>query len=299
MGKNNATMLYQLSAALASIGEGVGGFALPSGVDVRGTSKAAREAAQSGIAGEAVRKERERKNKGGGMGGLGAALGTIGGIALAPVTGGASLALAGALGGAVGGAAGRGLSGGKAFDPRSIGMDAIGGAIGGGVAGYAGGAANVAGGAAKSAGAAYNPAAASFMGTAPTKLQAANAISQGMGGAAKMAGSGGLQTVPWGGAGGSITGVPKAAMGQPLADKRGGNGFFSRLYQASKELGYGQQGLYQSFMPQMFNAGFSDPGSLERARTNGYGGGSPYPYGGRPPTRQEGLQMNNIYGVNY
>lgn len=56
--------------------------------------------------------EAEKKRKKGLFGSLGGALGTVGGVLLAPVTGGMSLPIAAGLGGALGNAAGQGLAGG-------------------------------------------------------------------------------------------------------------------------------------------------------------------------------------------
>lgn len=93
---------------------------------------------------DAVRKqqkEEEEKKKAGLFGKIGSTLGTIGGVALAPLTGGASLAIPaalGAAGGAIGGAAGRAIGGGE-FDPRQFMMDAAQGGLGGYLGGQFGG----------------------------------------------------------------------------------------------------------------------------------------------------------------
>lgn len=90
---------------------------------------------------ENAEKERKKKEKSGFLGKVGSALGTIGGIALAPVTGGASLAIPaalGAAGGALGGAAGRAVGGGG-FDMQQTLMDAAMGGVGGLGAGVVGG----------------------------------------------------------------------------------------------------------------------------------------------------------------
>lgn len=85
--------------------------------------------------------ERKKKEKAGTFGKIGSTLGTIGGIALAPFTGGASLAIPaalGAAGGALGGAAGRAVGGGG-FDMQQTLMDAAMGGVGGLGAGVVGG----------------------------------------------------------------------------------------------------------------------------------------------------------------
>lgn len=93
---------------------------------------------------DAVRKqqkEEEEKKKAGLFGKIGSTLGTIGGVALAPLTGGASLAIPaalGAAGGAIGGAAGRMIGGGE-FDPRQFMMDSAQGGLGGYLGGTIGG----------------------------------------------------------------------------------------------------------------------------------------------------------------
>lgn len=88
---------------------------------------------------EAVRQEakkREKAKKGKMFGSIGATLGTIGGAALAPLTGGASLlipAALGAAGGAIGGAAGQAIGGGKAS-----GSDLVEYGVNGAIGGYSG-----------------------------------------------------------------------------------------------------------------------------------------------------------------
>jgi hypothetical protein len=85
--------------------------------------------------------ERKKKEKSGSLGKVGAALGTIGGIALAPLTGGASLAIPaalGAAGGAIGGSVGRAVGGGG-FDMQQTLTDAAMGGVGGLGAGVLGG----------------------------------------------------------------------------------------------------------------------------------------------------------------
>lgn len=84
----------------------------------------------------ALRKQKEaeeKKRKSGLFGSIGSTLGTIAGVALAPVTGGASLAipaLAGAAGGAIGGTVGN-LVGGGGFNPQQTLMYGAQGAMGG------------------------------------------------------------------------------------------------------------------------------------------------------------------------
>jgi hypothetical protein len=84
----------------------------------------------------ALRKQKEaeeKKKKAGLFGSIGSTLGTIAGVALAPVTGGASLAipaLAGAAGGAIGGTVGN-LVGGGGFNPQQTLMYGAQGAMGG------------------------------------------------------------------------------------------------------------------------------------------------------------------------
>jgi hypothetical protein len=85
--------------------------------------------------------ERKKKEKSGFLGKVGSALGTIGGIALAPVTGGTSLAIPaalGAAGGAIGGSVGRAVGGGG-FDMQQTLTDAAMGGVGGLGAGVLGG----------------------------------------------------------------------------------------------------------------------------------------------------------------
>lgn len=71
------------------------------------------QAAQQGLLAEEEEKKRKKEKKGALGGKIGSALGTAAGIALAPATGGASLAAAGALGGGLGGVAGQALAGGS------------------------------------------------------------------------------------------------------------------------------------------------------------------------------------------
>lgn len=84
----------------------------------------------------ALRKQKEaeeKKRKSSLFGSIGSTLGTIAGVALAPVTGGASLAipaLAGAAGGAIGGTVGN-LVGGGGFNPQQTLMYGAQGAMGG------------------------------------------------------------------------------------------------------------------------------------------------------------------------
>lgn len=124
--------LYQLSAMLASVAEGMyrpdsGGAAM---------ARSLKGSAQSAIQAEAVKKakeEEEKKKKGGMFGSIGSALGTIGGVALAPFTGGTSLAATaamGALGSTVGGTAGTLLGGGD-VTARGMLTDAVMGGVGG------------------------------------------------------------------------------------------------------------------------------------------------------------------------
>ena len=88
----------------------------------------------------ALRKQKEaeeKKRKSSLFGSIGSTLGTIAGVALAPVTGGASLAipaLAGAAGGAIGGTVGN-LVGGGGFNPQQTLMYGAQGAMGGLTAG--------------------------------------------------------------------------------------------------------------------------------------------------------------------
>lgn len=88
----------------------------------------------------ALRKQKEaeeKKRKSSLFGSIGSTLGTIAGVALAPVTGGASLAipaLAGAAGGAIGGTVGN-LVGGGGFNPQQSLMYGAQGAMGGLAAG--------------------------------------------------------------------------------------------------------------------------------------------------------------------
>lgn len=124
--------LYQLSAMLASVAEGMyrpdsGGASM---------ARSLKGSAQSAIQAEAVKKakeEEEKKKKGGMFGSIGSALGTIGGVALAPFTGGTSLAATaamGALGSTVGGTAGTLLGGGD-VTARGMLTDAVMGGVGG------------------------------------------------------------------------------------------------------------------------------------------------------------------------
>jgi hypothetical protein len=71
------------------------------------------QSATMGLLAEEEEKKRKKAEKGGLFGKIGSTLGTAAGIALAPVTGGASLALAGAAGGALGGLAGQYAAGGS------------------------------------------------------------------------------------------------------------------------------------------------------------------------------------------
>lgn len=100
----------------------------------------------------ALRKQKEaeeKKRKSSLFGSIGSTLGTIAGVALAPVTGGASLAipaLAGAAGGAIGGTVGN-LVGGGGFNPQQSLMYGAQGAMGGLAAGmFAPGAVGAGGG---------------------------------------------------------------------------------------------------------------------------------------------------------
>lgn len=107
----NATQALQLSALLSNLSYSMAG---PYSSQGR-MAQSLLQSAQSGIQAEAIKKakkEQEKKSKGGLFGSIGGALGTVAGLALAPVTGGASLALAGAAGGALGSAAGQALGGG-------------------------------------------------------------------------------------------------------------------------------------------------------------------------------------------
>lgn len=129
-----------LANTISSIGQGM----TPAGQAQGGVNAQMNQLFQAQAQQQALKKakeEEEKKEKAGFMGKVGSALGTIGGVALAPLTGGASLAIPaalGAAGSAVGGAAGRALGGGG-FDLQQTGMDAIMGGVGGLGAGMMGG----------------------------------------------------------------------------------------------------------------------------------------------------------------
>jgi hypothetical protein len=122
----NRQQLYQLSAMFANLASGV----YPQ------VGQGLKEMAQSGIQGEAVKKqkeEEEKKKKAGMFGSVGSTLGSIAGVVAAPFTGGTSLAATaamGALGGAAGGAAGT-LAGGGDLSANQILMDAAMGGVSG------------------------------------------------------------------------------------------------------------------------------------------------------------------------
>lgn len=89
------------------------------------------QSATMGLIAEEEEKKKKKKEKGLLGGKIGSALGTAAGIALAPVTGGASLAAAGAIGGGLGGLGGQLLAGGS----PSMGSFAL-DAAQGGLSGY-------------------------------------------------------------------------------------------------------------------------------------------------------------------
>lgn len=132
-----ATQIYQLQTLLSNTASGLA----PAGSAPAQGAEANRQAAQSGIQGEAIKKakkEEEKKNKGGFLGEIGGALGSMAGVALAPLTGGTSLAATaafGAAGGMVGTAAGE-YAGGGEIDPVRVGVAGLMGGIGGGVNAY-------------------------------------------------------------------------------------------------------------------------------------------------------------------
>jgi hypothetical protein len=88
------------------------------------------QAGTMGLLAEEEEKKRKKKEKGLLGGKIGATLGTVAGIALAPVTGGASLAAAGALGGGLGGLAGQYIAGGSP-SASSFALDAAQGGLSG------------------------------------------------------------------------------------------------------------------------------------------------------------------------
>lgn len=130
--------------ALANTISGIGQGMTPAGQAAGGVNAQMNQMFQAQAQQQALKKakeEEEKKEKSGKLGKIGSALGTIGGVALAPFTGGASLlvpAAMGAAGSAVGGAAGRAIGGGG-FDLAQTGMDAAMGGIGGLGAGMLGG----------------------------------------------------------------------------------------------------------------------------------------------------------------
>lgn len=129
-----------LANTISGIGQGMAQPGHPSG-QVNANMQQLFQAQAQQEALKKAKEEEEKKEKAGFMGKVGSALGTIGGVALAPFTGGASLlipAAMGAAGSAVGGAAGRALGGGG-FDLQQTGMDLLSGGIGGYMGGKTGG----------------------------------------------------------------------------------------------------------------------------------------------------------------
>lgn len=121
----DATKALQLSVMLGQISQL---FAGPTSNQGR-FAQALIANGQAGIQAEAIKKakkEEEKKSKSGALGSIGGILGSAAGIALAPVTGGASLALAGGLGGALGSAAGQAIGGGG-VDPTTVALSGING----------------------------------------------------------------------------------------------------------------------------------------------------------------------------
>jgi len=118
----NAKMKSKLMILLGSIGQATAGD--NASLQVAGSSL--KDIGQAGLQAEAQRKEAKK----GRSSGLGSMIGTIGGIALAPLTGGASLAATAAMAGAgsaLGGAAESALVGEK-ITPQSLMMNAAMGA---------------------------------------------------------------------------------------------------------------------------------------------------------------------------
>jgi hypothetical protein len=135
--------ILQLSSLLSQIGAA---YSAP-GSPVNRAATGLTASAQSGILAaqrEEAKKLAEKKKKGALGGSIGGTLGALAGIALAPVTGGASLALVGAASGALGSAAGSLATGGE-IDTTSVLTSAAMGGIGGGFAGHAAKAAGTAG----------------------------------------------------------------------------------------------------------------------------------------------------------
>lgn len=121
----DATKALQLSVMLGQVSQL---FAGPTSNQGR-FAQSLIQSGQAGIQAEAIkkaRKEEEKKSKSKGLGSIGGILGTAAGIALAPVTGGASLALAGGLGGAIGSAAGQAIGGGG-VDGTDVAMSGLNG----------------------------------------------------------------------------------------------------------------------------------------------------------------------------
>lgn len=126
----NATQALQLATLLAQTAQQFHG----SNTNAGRLSQSLAASAQAGIQAEAIKKakkEQKKKEKGGMLGSVGGLLGTAAGVALAPVTGGASLALAGGIGGALGSAAGQAIGGGGVDA-----MSALGAGVQGAMTGY-------------------------------------------------------------------------------------------------------------------------------------------------------------------
>jgi len=121
----NATQALQLATLLAQTAQQFHG----SNTNAGRLSQSLAASAQAGIQAEAIKKakkEQKKKEKSSGLGSIGGMLGTAAGIALAPVTGGASLALAGGIGGALGSAAGQAIGGGGVDAMSALGAGAQG-----------------------------------------------------------------------------------------------------------------------------------------------------------------------------
>lgn len=128
--------ILQLSSLLTQTGAA---FSAPGSPTNRLATSSA-QSAQSGIIAEQrrqLKKKAEKEQKGKLGGSIGATLGGLAGVALAPFTGGASLALTAALGAggaALGDIAGTTIAGGE-VDPGSVLQSAVIGGIGGGISG--------------------------------------------------------------------------------------------------------------------------------------------------------------------
>lgn len=131
-------ILYQLASQLG----GLSASLAPAGSNLGELGRNLMSSAQSGIQGEATKKEkeaREKEEKGGLFGSIGSALGTVGGAALGSLVPGVGTALGSTLGGTLGSAAGGTLGSAIGGGAMPTGFDLGNWALRGGIGGFTGG----------------------------------------------------------------------------------------------------------------------------------------------------------------